>query len=109
MKKILSFLLPQLKYFIINPFWWSYKILIIIIPSIIMNGLIWYLYLSNYKNFVSNTSVIYSSAVLVLNIFLANTIFPKQNLATYILLGTGFLIQIFIIYYLKIAYLSGAF
>ena len=59
--------------------------LIILVPSILLNIIIWYLYLSYYKNIVSNTSV-YSSSVLILNIFLADIVYPKKNLVSFVLI-----------------------
>jgi hypothetical protein len=109
MHKVYNYIILQIKYFFINHFWRTLVVLAIIIVSIILNGIIWYKYLSFYKMIVSSTPVIFSSSVLILNIFLADIIFPKRELAAYILLLSSLVIQIFILYYFKIAYFSGAF
>jgi len=108
-KKILSFLWQQSKYFIINPFWTSWICLTIIGLSAILNGLIWYLYLTKFHIIVNLTPIGYSSAVIILNLILANIVFQKQSLISYILLVVALLIQVFMIFFLKIAVFAGAF
>ncbi len=109
MHKLFSFILGQLKYFFINPFWKKWVILAVLGLSIIINVVIWYSYLRYEKEFINFTPIGYSTGVLLLNLLLAVSIYPKNDLVAYILIGVGFLIQIFIFYYLKIAYLAGVF
>lgn len=84
-------------------------ILGIIIVSLILNALIWFFYLTKYREIVNITPIFYSSAVLVLNLSLGNIVFQKQPLMTYLLLGTGILIQIFIFYFLLLNNIVGVF
>ena len=107
--KILNYLLKQLKFFIINPFWTKVPILGIIIISLVINGLIWFFYLTKYREMVNITPIYYSSAVLILNLLLGNIIFQKQPLMTYLFLGTSVLIQIFILYFLLLNNVLGGF
>lgn len=109
MKKILSYILKQLRYFFINPFWVKWQVLVILVISVLTNGLIWYLYLSSYKSYVNLTPIIYSLGVLILNLFIANLVYPKKEIVAYILISLGLIIQFIILIYLKIALMSGAF
>jgi hypothetical protein len=109
MKNIIPFISKQLKYFLINPFWKDWIVLIIIIVTLIINILIWYLYLHSYRQFINLTPIAYSSGVFLLNTILAVITYPKEKIVSFILLGTGLLIQTFIIFFLKIAIFSGTF
>ncbi|OGD56956.1 hypothetical protein A2V71_03140 [Candidatus Berkelbacteria bacterium RBG_13_40_8] len=109
MKKILNFCFKQLKFFIFNPFWKTWVILAILIVTAILNSWIWYSYITKFYILVNPTPIGYSSAVFVLNLILANIIFPKHQLVSYILVGVGLLIQAFILVFLQMSIFSGAF
>jgi len=109
MKKIIKFILPQLKYFFLNPFWTSWINIVILVISLALNGLIWYLYLGKYHEIINLTPIGYSSGVLLLNLFLAAVIYPKQKMISFIFLGTSLLIEIFILFLIKISFYLGAF
>lgn len=107
MKKILSYIVKQLKYFFVNSFWLTWPVIVIIAISILIDAIVWYEYVNKYRDFVNITPIAYSSAVLILNIMLANILFPKEKVMSYILLGSGFLIQIFILFFLKLSIMTG--
>lgn len=109
MKKIIKFILPQLKYFFLNPFWTSWIIIVILIISLVLNGLIWYLYLGKYHEVINLTPIGYSSGVLMLNLFLAAIIYPKQRMISFIFLGTNILIQLFTLFLIKVSFYLGVF
>lgn len=108
-KKILKAILSQLKYFFINPFWISWQILIVVILALALNGWTWDLYLTKYKEMINVTPVIYASAVILLNLFLAAIYYPKEKIVSWILIGIGLLIQLFIIFFIKMSVFSGAY
>lgn len=101
MKKILSYILAQLKYFFLNPFWTSWIILVIIVLGLGLNGYIWYFYLVRMQALTGLTPVGYASGVLLLNIFLADISYQRQVILSWILLSTAVLIQIIFIVFLK--------
>ena len=74
-----------------------------------MNGLIWYLYLKNYKDLIGAVPIGYSSAVILLNIFLANITYKKEFLVSSILISMGLFVQIIYLIFLKFFAMSQAF
>jgi len=109
MKKILKIILSQLKYFFINPFWLSWQILVVVVLILALNGWTWDLYLTKYKEMMNVTPVIYASAVILLNLFLAAIYYPKEKIVSLILIGIGLLIQLFIIFFIKMSVFSAAY
>lgn len=109
MKNILKFINQQFRYTIFNPLWKSSAILIILGLSILTNGLIWYFYLTKFRSTVGPVAIYYSSAVILLNLFLALIIYPKQKLVSFVLIGCILLIQAIIFVFLKISSLTGGF
>lgn len=103
MKKFGNYILGQLKYFFVNPFWITFSVLVILAVSFIADGLIWYLYWGKYREIINIIPIGFSSSVLILNLFLANITFPKEKLISYILLSTGLMIQLFILFFLLIS------
>lgn len=81
----------------------------VIIISLLIDALVWYLYLTKYNQILHLTPIGYASGVLILNIFLAAVIYPKQQMISYILLGTSLLIQVYILFLLKITSYLGAY
>ena len=109
MNNIFLFFKNQFLFFAVNPFWKKWPILVIIAVSIAINIFIWYEYLKHYREIVNLTPMGYASAVLLLDIILADISYPRKDIAAYFLVGTGLLIQLFFLYYLKIASLQGAY
>lgn len=109
MKKLFATISNQIKHFFLNPFWFSKATLPLIILAVILNGLIWYLYLRHYKSLIGIVPIGYSSAVIVLNIFLANITFRKEVLASIVLLGIGLSVQLIYLIFLKFFAMSQAF
>jgi len=109
MKIFFKTIWAQVKYFIVNPFWVNKFNIILIILTAIANVFIWYLYLRKYGNLIGILPISYSSAVVVLNVFLAAIIYRKELAASYILLGTGIFIQVVYIVFLKFFAMSQAF
>jgi hypothetical protein len=102
-------LFSPIKYIINNPIWKRWPLLIILAIGIILDAVAWYWYLSYYKNIINLTPILFAGAALALNFVLSVIIYPKKDILAFLLLVTAILIQIFIIFYMKIAYLSGAF
>ncbi len=109
MKKIFHYLFSQLKFFILNPFWKTWVILVIVTATVILNVLIWYSYVTKFHVLVNLTPIGYSSAVFLLNLILADIVFSKSQLVSFILVGIGLLIQVLIIVFLQMSLFSGAF
>lgn len=109
MNKFLSFCKIQLKYFFLNPFWTKWAVWAISAAALAGNGFVWYFYLAKFSNLIELTPVVYSSAVLGLNLFLADIIFPKEPLASYSLLGVAVLIQLLFLVFLRFFIVSQVF
>ena len=109
MKKLFITILNQFKHFFLNPFWSSKATLPLMIISVILNGLIWYLYLKRYNALVGVVPIGYSSAVIILNIFLANITYRKEVLASIVLLGVGLSVQLIYLIFLRFFSMSQAF
>lgn len=109
MKKILQYIIQQIKAFIINPFWLNGGAILLIILTLAVNALVWYLWIKKYQDLIGVVPISYSSAVIVLNIFLGNLTYRKETLVTFILLGTGLIIQIIYLIFLRFFAMSQAF
>ena len=109
MIKLLKSIFKQIKYFIVNPLWISKVGLPLILVSLSLNGLIWYMYIKGYKDLIGLVPISYSLAALILNIFLANILYRKEILISIILLSSGLLIQIIYLIFLKFFAMSQAF
>ena len=94
MSKIKDNIKLQIRYFFINEFWKNIPILAIVVLLLILNWTAWYLYMTKYREVVGITPVLYSSAVLLLNLFLAVITYRKQVVVSYVFLGSATLIQI---------------
>lgn len=77
--------------------------------TIALNGLIWYSYLKFYHDLIGFVPIAYSTAVFVLNVFLAVPVYKRESLASYILLTAGLFIQIIYLVFLRFFALSQAF
>lgn len=76
--------------------------------SVIINLMLWLNFNNNFKLQIS-TPIFFSSGVLILNIFLADIIYPKKEMPAYLLIFAGLIAQIFIFYYIKLIIVSGSF
>ena len=81
----------------------------IILFSLLTSGAVFYFYFANFKHTVGPIAIYYAGAVLILNLFLAAIVFPRQKFISYILLGAGLLIQIIILVFMKVASMTGGF
>lgn len=109
MKNFFKKIWAQVKYFVVNPFWGNKYSILIIILTLALNGLVWYFYIRKYSVIIGVVPISYSSAVVILNIFLAGVIYRKEIAASYILLGTGIFIQIIYLVFLKFFAMGQAF
>lgn len=108
MNKIIPYVKAQLKYFFINPFWRQISVVVILIISLLINGSVWFLYLTKMRIFGNITQIGFSSAVLILDLILAGISFPRQQLVSYILISAGLLVQIiFITFLISLSTLPG--
>ncbi len=109
MKKIIIYFLTQTKRFFVNPYWIDWRILIFMIPTFILNALVWYLWARYYQDLIGVVPIGYAAAVALLNIFLGGLSYRKEILVTFVLLGTGLLIQTIYIIFLKFFAMTQAF
>lgn len=109
MKKFFQTIWLQIKYFFVNPFWVQKMVILLVTITLVLNGSIWYLYLKKYTGLIGFVPISYSSAVLLLNIFLAAIIYRKETLVSFVLLGTGLTIQIIYLIFLRFLAMSQVF
>jgi len=72
---------------------------IVLIVSVVVNLILWYIWV--YQINFSKTVILFSSAVLIVNIVLAFFVSRKDTVMPYFFLGTAFLVQIFTLILLK--------
>jgi len=109
MKKNITAAKNQIITFIFNPFWRSWGVVVILALSLALNGLVWYTYYQVIHHSLGFTPILYSSGVLLLNLFLANIIYRKEPLASFILMGLSLIIQAFIYIFMRITFLMSGF
>jgi hypothetical protein len=102
MKKNLFNLFSHIKNFFTNRFWQTFLVWIILGLTLLAHAAIWYFYFSSLKSIIGITQIFYSSGAIILNLFLANLVYEKESLASFILLGVALLIQILFIIFLKV-------
>ncbi|AKM82510.1 TPA: hypothetical protein DD449_01825 [Candidatus Berkelbacteria bacterium] len=107
--KILNYFLRQIKYFFFNPFWLNWFVLLEFVLILLLNFIIWYLYLDKYKDFLNLTPIVFSSAVAIINLFMAVIIYPKEKNISIILLTIGLMVQFLILFFIKMTVISGSF
>lgn len=107
--KIFKYVWQKIKEFILNPFWLNWASILLIVLTLALNGLIWYFWAKYYQDLIGIVPISYSSAVLFLNIFLGNLTYRKETLVTFILLGTGLIIQIVYLIFLRFFAMSQTF
>jgi len=109
MKKNLMYLWQKIKEFFINPYWANWTVILLIFLSVLLNGLLWYIWWKKYQDLVGVVPISYSSAVLILNVFLSNLSYRKEALVNFVLLGTGLLVQIIYLIFLRFFAMSQTF
>lgn len=109
MKIFFKFIFDRIRNFFVNPFWMSLASLLIVFLTLLLNGLVWYLYIKQYRNIIGYEPISFSSAVFLLNLFLAAIVYKRETLASYILLSTGLTVQIIFIVFLRFLAMSQAF
>lgn len=109
MKSFFKFIFDRIRNFFVNPFWKSLPSILVLIFTLALNGLIWYLYLKQYRSIIGYEPIAFSSAVVLLNLFLAAIVYKREALASYILLSTGLTVQIIFVVFLRFLAMSQAF
>jgi len=92
----------KIKYFFTNPFWRSIPVVILLVLAIVLNCLIWFFYSRYGRDMMSVVSVGYSSGVVILNLFLGNLVYDKEEIISLIIVGIAVLIQIAFLVFLKL-------
>lgn len=99
MMKIFSYILGILKGFVINPFWKSLYVLIIIGLSLVINGLLWYIYLTKIK--ANPLPFFFATGLVILNLILGNFLWNRDKLSSYLLIYSGLFIQILMVIFIR--------
>lgn len=99
MKKILAMILGNLKGFLFNVFWLNPSVIIIIFFSLAINGILWYIF--QIKVRFNPIPFIFASGLIFLNLILANFLWEKEKIASFILLGTGLFTQILMLLFIR--------
>ena len=106
---MIKFVRSQFSYLFRNPFWTSLPILILIGVTLIADAVLVYLFITRFRQLVPMMPIIYSIAVFVLNLILANISFRKEPMISYIFLGGSLLVQILFVIYLLMANLASGY
>ena len=99
MKKILSILIEILRGFFINPFWKSLPVIVVLVASLAINGLLWYIYQTKIR--ANPIPFIFASGLIILNLILGNFLWNREKLASIFLIYTAFLIQILMLIFIR--------
>ncbi len=99
MKKIFSFLWGTVKNFFLNSFWRTWPILLIIVLSLALNAILWYIYELKIKQ--NPLPFFFASGLIILNLILANFLWNKEKLASVFLLSTGLLVQFLMLMFIR--------
>lgn len=99
MKKIISSLLNIIRGFIFNSFWRSWTVLAIIFLSLVLNAILWYIFLTKIK--VNVLPFYFASGLIILNLLLANFLWEKEKLASYFLIAVGIFSQILMLVFIR--------
>ncbi|MCL5407036.1 MAG: hypothetical protein M1429_00875 [Patescibacteria group bacterium] len=99
MKKIYLILKEIIRDFIFNSFWKSWPALLIIASSLILNGILWYIFLSKIKvNFIP---FIFASGLIFLNLILGNYLWEKEKIASFFLISVGLFVQVLMLVFIR--------
>lgn len=107
MRAFLLFFRHKFRYFFINPFWFSKASWFILGFTLIGNAAIWFFYLKQYHFGIGLTPIVFSSAVIILNLFLAVIMRPKEIISSFVLLSTSLLIQVLILIFMRFTFMMG--
>jgi len=99
MKKILSILIETLRGFVINPFWKSWQVIIVLVCSLAINGILWYIYQTKIK--VNPIPFVFATGLIILNLILGNFLWNREKLASIFLIYTGLFIQILMLIFIR--------
>ncbi len=99
MKKILSILFATIREFIKNSFWRSWYVLVILVISLALNGVLWYIYMIRIEE--NPIPFIFASGLIGLNLILANLIWEKEKLVSILLISVGLLVQILMLIFIR--------
>lgn len=83
--------------------------LILIGAAVVTDSALIYLYMIKYRQAVPLMPIIYSLAVFLLNLVLANISYRKEPMISYIFLGGGLLVQLLFLSYLQFTNLASGF
>lgn len=78
--------------FVFNSFWQAWGVLAIVVVSLALNGVLWYIYETKIKE--NSLPFIFASGLIILNLILANYLWPREKMAGLILLGVGLFTQL---------------
>ena len=99
MKKILEIILTNIKGFFLNSFWQNLKVIIIVVFSLAINGLLWYIF--KLKIRFNPIPFIFAAGLILLNLVLANYLWHREKISSFILLGTGLFAQILMLLFIR--------
>ncbi len=99
MKKIIKIIFTNLKEFFLNSFWQNIKVIIIIVSSLAINALLWYIF--RLKIRFNPIPFIFASGLILLNLVLANFLWQREKISSFILLGTGLFTQILMLLFIR--------
>ena len=99
MKKVFRLILQVLRGFFINPFWKSLQVIIVIILSLAISGVLWYIYET--KIHQNSIPFIFASGLVVLNLILGNYLWNREKLAALFLIYTGLFVQVLMLIFIR--------
>ena len=99
MKKIFILIKEILRGFVVNPFWKSLQVIIILGLSLVINGILWYIYQTRIKS--NPIPFIFAAGLIVLNLILANFLWNREKLASILLIYTALFIQILMLIFIR--------
>lgn len=105
MKKIFHIIIAILRGFIVSPFWKHLQVIIVLVLSLVANGILWYIYQTRIR--VNPVPFFFATGLVILNLILGNFLWNREKLASSLLIYTGLFIQILMLIFIK--YLTIAF
>jgi len=82
-----------------NSFWKSWPVLVIVLISLVLNLILWYIYKIRIR--VNPIPFLFTSGVLGLNIILGNYLWEREKLASFFLISVGLLSQILMLMFIR--------
>lgn len=99
MRKIFEIFKGILRGLVKNPFWQSGQVWLSFGLSLVINGLLWYIYVVKIRQ--NPLPFIFSSGLIFLNLILANFIWNREKIASLFLIHTGLLAQILMLIFIR--------